>query len=123
MLRFLERPGKPMTEWTVMPISSLKVQLILPGNSFELVVRARGKPQQGQAAQDPGDEFLKSCYFINCEDAKVKERTRQAIGRETDAWKKAQLIESYVHRQMENRLGNSLIQAIYKETGFDPDKL
>src|SRR5205823_12231937 len=35
--------------------------------------------------------------------AKVKERTRQAIGRETDAWKKAQLIESYVHRQMENK--------------------
>ena len=35
-------------------------------------------------------------------------------------WKKALLP---VHREMESRVGRSLIQAIYKETGFDPDKL
>jgi C4-dicarboxylate-binding protein DctP len=28
-----------------------------------------------------------------------------------------------VHRQMERRIGKNLIQSIYKETGFDPDKL
>jgi hypothetical protein len=46
VLRFLERPGKPMTEWTVMPISSLKVQLVTPGpgNSFELVHDGKGDP-------------------------------------------------------------------------------
>src|SRR5207248_4894958 len=46
VLRFLERPGKPMTEWTVMPISSLKVQLVIPwpGNSFELVHDGKGDP-------------------------------------------------------------------------------
>jgi hypothetical protein len=44
VLRFMERPGKPLTEWTVMPLSSLKVQLVLPGNSFELVHDGKGEP-------------------------------------------------------------------------------
>ena len=35
-------------------------------------------------------------------------------------WKRALLA---VHRQMESRIGKNLIQSIYKETGFDPDKL
>jgi C4-dicarboxylate-binding protein DctP len=35
-------------------------------------------------------------------------------------WKRALVA---VHRQMESRIGKSLIQSIYKETGFDPDKL
>jgi len=44
ILRFLERPGRPMTEWTVMPLSSQKVQLVLPGNSFELTHDGKGEP-------------------------------------------------------------------------------
>jgi hypothetical protein len=44
VLRFVERPGKPMVEWTVMPLSSLKVQLVLPGHSFELVHDGKGEP-------------------------------------------------------------------------------
>jgi C4-dicarboxylate-binding protein DctP len=36
------------------------------------------------------------------------------------AWKKA-LIK--VHEQMADRIGRDLIQAVYKETGFDPNKL
>jgi C4-dicarboxylate-binding protein DctP len=34
-------------------------------------------------------------------------------------WKKAMLKS---HRQMEERIGAELIQAFYKETGFDPNK-
>jgi len=33
-----------MTDWTVIPLSSRKVQLILPGNSFELVHDGKGDP-------------------------------------------------------------------------------
>ena len=33
-----------MSEWTVMPLSSLKVQLVLPGHSFELVHDGKGDP-------------------------------------------------------------------------------
>jgi tripartite ATP-independent periplasmic transporter solute receptor, DctP family len=39
---------------------------------------------------------------------------------EKAAWKKAVM---GVHAEMENKVGKDLIQAIYKETGFDPKKL
>ena len=28
-----------------------------------------------------------------------------------------------VHKEMESRIGKDLIESIYKETGFDPNKL
>lgn len=39
---------------------------------------------------------------------------------EKKAWKKALLP---VHKEMENRVGKDVIQAIYQSTGFDPNKL
>ena len=39
---------------------------------------------------------------------------------EKKAWKKA-LVK--VHQEAESRVGKELIQSIYKETGFDPNKL
>jgi C4-dicarboxylate-binding protein DctP len=36
------------------------------------------------------------------------------------AWKRA-LVK--VHKEMESRVGAEIIQAVYKETGFDPTKL
>jgi C4-dicarboxylate-binding protein DctP len=36
------------------------------------------------------------------------------------AWKRA-LIK--VHKEVESRIGKDLIESIYKETGFDPNKL
>jgi C4-dicarboxylate-binding protein DctP len=38
---------------------------------------------------------------------------------EKKAWKKALMP---VHKAMADRIGKSLIESIYKETGFDPDK-
>jgi C4-dicarboxylate-binding protein DctP len=49
-----------------------------------------------------------------------KTQVLRLTAQERTAWKKALLP---VHREMESRIGRSLIQAIYKETGFDPDKL
>jgi C4-dicarboxylate-binding protein DctP len=49
-----------------------------------------------------------------------KAQVLRLTAQERAEWKKALLP---VHRQMESRVGRSLIQAIYKETGFDPDKL
>ena len=61
----------------------------------------------------------------NIEALEVIERTGKTqvlrlTARERTEWKKALLP---VHREMETRIGRNLIQAIYKETGFDPDKL
>ena len=70
------------------------------GKSFELRVKGIREPDVTSREEKVGEEFLKSNYFINCEDAKVKELARQAIGREKDPWRKAQRIESWVRKHM-----------------------
>ncbi len=71
------------------------------GNTFELHVQASREPQPSHEGNKVSDEFLKSCYFIKCDDPKVKEHTRKAVRGETDPWKKALRIEKYVHEHIE----------------------
>jgi transglutaminase-like putative cysteine protease len=70
------------------------------GNSFELHIKAvNGSTVTGEEKEaDP--EFIQSCYYINSDDAVVKERTSAAIGKEVDPWKKAVRIERWVHQNM-----------------------
>jgi hypothetical protein len=71
------------------------------GHTFELHVKGLVKPGADTGkATEPGDEFTQSSYFINSDDAKVKELARRAVGRETDAWRKAQAIERWVNANM-----------------------
>jgi hypothetical protein len=77
----------------------------LQGNTFEIHVQAVRKPQGSENPGEAKEEFLESSTFLNCNDAKVKERAERAVGKETDAWKKAQLIEGWVHANM--RLNNA----------------
>jgi transglutaminase-like putative cysteine protease len=72
----------------------------MKGNTFEMHVQAIRQPQPIENPGEAKDEFIKSCTFLNCDDAKVKERAERAVGKETDPWKKAQLIESWVHDNM-----------------------
>jgi transglutaminase-like putative cysteine protease len=72
-------------------------------NSIELHVRAQG---HSGVVPGPGDvkaEYLKSCYFINCDDARVKSYAREAAGTATEPWKKALRIERWVHDNMQNK--------------------
>lgn len=64
------------------------------GDTFELTVRARGK--SGSASTKVDDEYLQSCYFINSEDAKVREIARQATSA-SDPWRKALDLERWVY--------------------------
>jgi hypothetical protein len=73
------------------------------GNTFELHVRAAQYPPAPASEEKIGAEYLKSSYFLNCDDARVKDHARKAVGAETDAWKKAQLIERYVHVKMDRK--------------------
>ena len=73
------------------------------GNTFELHVRGIRAPRLVEDAAPVGEEYLKGSYFINNEDAKVKEHARRAVGNEKDPWKQARLIEKWVHRNMENK--------------------
>lgn len=69
--------------------------------TFELHVKAVRAPQtRAESGEKVADEFVKSNFFINSDDAKVQELARQAVGKETDPWKKAQLIEKWVHNNM-----------------------
>jgi hypothetical protein len=69
------------------------------GDTFDLTV------QKGAVAlaEKAGPEYLQSSHFINSADAKVRELAKRAVGIETDATKKARLIESYVKRNMESK--------------------
>jgi len=70
------------------------------GNTFELRVQAsKGGTGAGKDAKPTG-EFSQSSYFINSDDAKVKDIARKAVGTETDAWKKTLRIERWVHDHM-----------------------
>jgi transglutaminase-like putative cysteine protease len=89
----------------------------LKENSFELHVQAIRKPQTVETPGEAGEEFLKSCTFINSEDAKVRELAERAVGKETDAWKKAQLVERWVHDNM--RLNNATPITTASQTARD----
>ncbi len=69
---------------------------------IELVVKAQRQPPTviNAAAVQPGPEFLQSNYFLTSDDPTVRHHATAAVGAETDAWKKAQLIESWVNQNM-----------------------
>lgn len=55
-------------------------------------------PQSGP--DGPGDEYRKSCYFLNSDDEQVKQLAQKIVGTETDPWEKTQLIEKWVCKSM-----------------------
>lgn len=61
--------------------------------------------QAGPSAKSKkiADEFLQSSYFINCDDKRVKQLARLAVGSEKDPWKKALRIEKWINRNMRGR--------------------
>ncbi|MSU78699.1 MAG: transglutaminase domain-containing protein [Gemmataceae bacterium] len=71
------------------------------GNSFDLLVNANGKlPESAKAEKKPDAECSQSSYFINSKDSKVQALAREAVGAETDGWRKAIRIERWVHANM-----------------------
>jgi transglutaminase-like putative cysteine protease len=77
--------------------------LNVEGNSFELHVQASRGPQQVDKPKPAPEEFLKSCFFIKCDDPLVREHTRKAVGMETDPWQKALRIEQYVYKHVDKK--------------------
>lgn len=69
-----------------------------PG-SFELHITAKRKAGTGNAVP-AAEEYTKSNYFINSDDAEVKKLAARAVGASTDPWEKAQKIEGFVRRFM-----------------------
>jgi hypothetical protein len=72
------------------------------GSTFELHVKAVREPRSVEAGKDCGDEFRKSCYYLDSDDSGVKLRARRAVGAEKDELKKARLIERWVADNLKN---------------------
>jgi hypothetical protein len=70
------------------------------GRSFELHVRAVRAPHGGSEDATVEEQYLLPCYFIDSDNERVKELARQAVGKATDPWRKAQAIERWVHENM-----------------------
>ena len=67
------------------------------GKTFDLHVRALRRPRPVEEAAPAKEEFLKSCTYLDSDDARVRNYARQAVGPERDPWKKAQRIERWVY--------------------------
>jgi hypothetical protein len=79
------------------------------GASFDFQVQACHGPQKSQyAPAEPGNEFIDSSFYITSADTKVQELARQAVGNETDPWKKALAIEKWVYRNMRSTNAEAL---------------
>jgi transglutaminase-like putative cysteine protease len=72
----------------------------IEGNRFNLHVEAIRSPQSIDKSKEVGDEYQKSNHFINSDDKQVIGYAKEAVGDEKDAWKKAQMIERWVHSHM-----------------------
>src|SRR5262249_31475318 len=72
-------------------------------HTFELHVKAIKTPTAEDTEKEIGKEFLSPCYFLDCDNGKVKKLAQQAVGDESeelDAWRKAKLIEAWVYRNV-----------------------
>jgi transglutaminase-like putative cysteine protease len=69
-------------------------------NTFELVVEARREPGTDDKAAPPGKEYLQSNTFLDSDDERIQALARAVTRKEGDPWKKALLLEKWVHDNM-----------------------
>jgi transglutaminase-like putative cysteine protease len=81
------------------------------GATFDMQVKVSKGPKKTKGGGNPGDEFTQSSYFINSADPQVKKLARQAVGPETDPWKKALRIEKWVNVNMRSTNDEALAPA------------
>lgn len=81
------------------------------GKTFELHVKAVRAPAEAGKEEKAGDEFLKSCYYLDSNNGRVKELARKAVGTATDPWDRARRIERWVHANMRTDNGTAFAPA------------
>jgi transglutaminase-like putative cysteine protease len=80
------------------------------GDAFDLTVQP-ARPGKADDSAKIGEEYLASNHFIDCEDERIVELTRRALGGERDSWKRALKIERWVKNAMRNDNAASLVPA------------
>jgi transglutaminase-like putative cysteine protease len=71
---------------------------------LDLTVSAVRKPPREGKDETPGPEYFDSNEMINSNDALVRKFAANAVGDETDPWKKAQRIEKWVKGRIDLRV-------------------
>ena len=69
-------------------------------DTFELVVKAVRVPGTNDEAKKPAKEYYESNVYIDSDDTRIKNLTRAVVRKEADDWKKALLLEKWVHDNM-----------------------
>jgi hypothetical protein len=72
------------------------------GNTFDLRIRPIRQPADVDNPGKVDEKYLKSSYFLDSDNAKVRERSAQIVGAEKDPWRKARAIEKWVHEHMKS---------------------
>jgi hypothetical protein len=88
---------------TSFPKDSRQTVANVQGKTFDLVVTAVRQPPEVApvAAATVGKEYTESNFFLTSDDKLVRQHARTAVGGETDPWRKAQLVERWVHENMQ----------------------
>jgi transglutaminase-like putative cysteine protease len=85
--------------------------------TFELHVHPVRLSDRRTDAPEAPAEYLASCHYIDCDDARVQELARKAVGDETDRWKKALRIEKWVKQNL--RVDNAAAMCPASQTARD----
>jgi hypothetical protein len=74
-------------------------------DEVELLVRGQLSPARDAqpAAEAPPQEYLRSNHTLRCDDPRVQELAREAVGTEPDPWQKALRIENWVCTHLKNK--------------------
>jgi hypothetical protein len=91
------------------------------GETFELHVTALRAPAKGEKGDPPGKEYLASTTFVDCDDALIKRRAERITRSEKDPWRKAQMIEKWVHDNMKgsNAIGSATASQVARDLTGD----
>ena len=86
-----------------------KIEPVGPG-VIDLTVTAISPPAAPSAdAQPAGKEFLEPNTYLQSDDARVRACADEAVGSETDPWKAACLMESWVHTNLKEKNFSTLL--------------
>ncbi len=80
------------------------------GRSFELAVKAIRRPE-AKKSDETRAELLKSSFFLDSDNPKVKRLAAKIVGDETDPWQKGLKIEEWVHDHMKSDAGIGYVTA------------
>ncbi len=83
----------------------------LEGDHVDLRVRPVREPAEVESSTRPGDEFLKSSYFLDSDNERIQSLAKRLAGDETDPWRIAQGMEKWVHENMKGSTSVSFATA------------